>query len=99
MGVSSFYGLQTSLRGLIAQQIALDTTGHKIANASTDGYSRQKVNVAASPSLQVPTSGSVSPSGHLGSGVEVTGCQLARDQFLDPQYRAHSPSLQEQKAK
>jgi len=99
MGVSSFYGLQTSLRGLIAQQMALDTTGHNIANASTDGYSRQKVNLAASPALQVPTSGSVSPSGHLGSGVEVTGYQRVRDQFLDTQYRAQNTSLQEQKAK
>jgi flagellar hook-associated protein 1 len=99
MGVSSFYGLQTSLRGLIAQQMALDTTGHNIANASTDGYSRQKVNLAASPALQVPTSGSVSPSGQLGSGVDVTGYSRVRDQFLDTQYRAQNTGLQEQKAK
>src|SRR3954451_6768459 len=99
MGVSSFYGLQTSLRGLIAQQMALDTTGHNIANASTEGYSRQKVNLAASPALQVPTSGSVTPSGHLGSGVDVTGYSRVRDQFLDTQYRAQNTSLQEQKAR
>ena len=99
MGVSSFYGLQTSLRGLIAQQMALDTTGHNIANASTDGYSRQKVNLAASPALQVPTSGSVSPSGHLGSGVDVTGYTRVRDQFLDTQYRAQNTGLQQQKAR
>jgi flagellar hook-associated protein 1 FlgK len=99
MGVSSFYGLQTSLRGLIAQQMALDTTGHNIANASTDGYSRQKVNLAASPALQVPTSGSISPSGQLGSGVDVTGYSRVRDQFLDTQYRAQNTALQEQKAK
>ena len=35
MPISSFYGMQTSLRGLIAQQRMLDTTGHNIANAST----------------------------------------------------------------
>jgi flagellar hook-associated protein 1 len=99
MGVSSFYGLQTSLRGLIAQQMALDTTGHNIANASTDGYSRQKVNLAASPALQVPTSGSVNPTGHLGSGVDVTGYSRVRDQFLDTQYRAQNTGLQEQKAR
>jgi len=46
MAVSSFFGLQTSLRGLIAQQTLLDTAGHNISNASTDGYSRQKVNLA-----------------------------------------------------
>jgi flagellar hook-associated protein 1 FlgK len=99
MGVSSFYGLQTSLRGLIAQQMALNTTGHNIANASTDGYSRQRVNLAASPALQVSTSGSVNPTGHLGSGVDVTRYTRVRDQFLDTQYRAQNTGLQQQKAK
>ena len=47
MPISSFYGLQTSLRGLLAQQRALDTTGHNIANASTAGYSRQEAVLAA----------------------------------------------------
>ena len=42
MPISSFYGMQTSLRGLIAQQRMIDTTGHNIANASTVGYSRQE---------------------------------------------------------
>jgi flagellar hook-associated protein 1 FlgK len=99
MGVSSFYGLQTSLRGLLAQQTALDTTGHNIANASTDGYSRQKVNLAAAPALQVPTSGSTNPTGHLGAGVDITGFARVRDQFLDTQYRAQNTGLQQQKAR
>jgi flagellar hook-associated protein 1 len=99
MAVSSFFGLQTSLRGLIAQQMALDTTGHNIANVSTAGYSRQKVNLAASPALQVPTMGSTNPTGHLGSGVDVTGYQRVRDQFLDTQYRAQNTGMQEQKAR
>jgi flagellar hook-associated protein 1 FlgK len=99
MAVSSFFGLQTSLRGLIAQQMALDTTGHNIANVSTAGYSRQKVNLAASPALQVTTMGSTNPTGHLGSGVDVTGYVRVRDQFLDTQYRAQNTALQEQKAR
>jgi flagellar hook-associated protein 1 FlgK len=99
MAVSSFYGLQTSLRGLLAQQTLLDTTGHNISNASTEGYSRQKVNLAASPALQVSTQGSVNPTGHLGSGVDVTGFTRVRDRFLDTQYRAQNTGLQEQKAR
>jgi flagellar basal-body rod protein FlgB len=43
MPVSSFYGLQTSLRGLLAQQRALDVSGHNIANANTPGYQRKDV--------------------------------------------------------
>src|SRR5437763_391441 len=99
MSVSSFYGLQTSLRGLLAQQTLLDTTGHNISNASTDGYSRQKVNLAASRALQVSTQGSVSPTGQLGSGVDVTGFSRIRDTFLDSQYRAQNTALQQQQAK
>src|SRR3954469_4790903 len=100
MAISSFYGLQTSLRGLIAQQRLLDTTGHNIANASTDGYSRQQVQLAASAALQVQTSGSANAvGGHLGSGVDVTGYKRVRDQFADLQYRGQNTSLQQQKAR
>ena len=47
MPISSFYGLQTSLRGLLAQQRSLDIDGHNIANASTAGYSRQEAVLTA----------------------------------------------------
>ncbi len=40
MPVSTFMGLQTALRGLLAQQRALDPTGHNVANANPVGYSR-----------------------------------------------------------
>ena len=42
-GISSFFGLNTALRGLQASQASLDVTAHNIANADTDGYSRQSV--------------------------------------------------------
>ena len=41
MTISSMMGLQTALRGLLAEQEAINTTGHNIANANTPGYSRQ----------------------------------------------------------
>src|SRR3954453_21589790 len=72
MPISSFYGLQTSLRGLLAQQRLLDTTGHNIANASTQGYSRQEAALVASPALEIPAGGIAGGAGaHLGSGVDV----------------------------
>jgi flagellar hook-associated protein 1 FlgK len=37
MSISTFMGLHTSLRGLVAQQRALDATSHNIANTSTIG--------------------------------------------------------------
>src|SRR4029453_15007352 len=96
MPISSFYGLQTSLRGLLAQQRLLDTTGHNIANASTQGYSRQEAVLAASPALQVPAGGTANGAGaHLGSGVDVQAYRRVRDGFIDLQYRAQNTSLQD----
>src|SRR5947208_3189502 len=100
MAISSFYGLQTSLRGLVAQQRLLDTTAHNIANASTEGYSRQTVALAASPALVVPAGGVANGAGaHLGSGVDVQSYGRVRDQFLDLQYRGQNTNLNEWKAR
>jgi flagellar hook-associated protein 1 FlgK len=94
MPISSFYGLQTSLRGLLAQQRALDTTGHNIANASTAGYSRQEAVMAASPALVIPQGAVQSGAGaHIGSGVDVQSYRRIRDTFLDLQYRAQATRL------
>jgi flagellar hook-associated protein 1 len=96
MAISSFYGLQTSLRGLLAQQRLLDTAGHNIANASTKGYSRQEVSLVASPALEIPAGGIVGGSGaHLGSGVDIQSYRRIRDQFVDLQYRGQNTNLNE----
>ncbi|MCO5385623.1 MAG: hypothetical protein NHB14_07445 [Desulfosporosinus sp.] len=48
---STFGGLNILSRSLYANQASLETVGHNISNAGTDGYSRQRVNlVTASPS-------------------------------------------------
>jgi flagellar hook-associated protein 1 len=100
MPISSFYGLQTSLRGLLAQQRLLDTTGHNIANASTKGYSRQEAALVASPALNIPAGGIASGAGaHLGSGVDVQSFRRIRDQFVDLQYRGQNTNLGEWKAR
>ncbi len=100
MPISSFYGLQTSLRGLLAQQRLLDTTGHNIANASTQGYSRQEASLVASPALEIPAGGIAGGSGaHLGSGVDVQSFRRVRDQFIDLQYRGQNTNLGEWKAR
>lgn len=100
MPVSSFFGMQTSLRGLLAHQRMLDTTGHNISNASTQGYSRQEAMLQASRAQQLTlTNGVNSVGAQLGSGVDVTGFRRVRDQFLDSQYRAQNTNLNEWKAK
>jgi flagellar hook-associated protein 1 FlgK len=94
--ISSFYGLQTSLRGLLAQQRMLDTTGHNIANASTKGYSRQEATLVASPALIVPAGSLANGAGaHIGSGVDVETFRRIRDRFVDLQFRSQNTNLGE----
>jgi flagellar hook-associated protein 1 FlgK len=77
-------GLHTSLRGLLAEQRALDVTSHNVANANTQGYSRQEAVLQASDALALPT------GERLGTGVDVTAYKRIRDSFLDLQYRAQN---------
>ncbi len=94
MPISSFYGLQTSLRGLLAQQRALDVASHNVANASTPGFSRQEAVMSASPAYVIPAGATSTGAGaHLGTGVDVNQYRRIRDQFLDLQYRAQSTRL------
>ena len=83
MGVSTFNGINVALRGLIAQQRALDVTTHNIANASTEGYTRQEaVLEAADPISNVSVWGMLFP-GQLGQGVTVDSYRRIRDVFND----------------
>ena len=40
-----FGSLGTATGGMSANQVALQTSSHNIANTNTDGYSRQRVNL------------------------------------------------------
>ena len=94
MPISSFMGLQTSLRGLLAHQQALNTSGHNIANANTLGYSRQEAVLSAMHALTVPANSGVTGAGaQLGTGVDVTAIRRIRDGFLDIQFRTANMQL------
>ncbi|MFJ7735988.1 flagellar hook-associated protein FlgK [Lysinibacillus sp. NPDC097287] len=90
---STFMGLEASKRGLFTQQSALYTTGHNISNANTLGYSRQRVNMQATPGFPTPGLNSPNYPGHLGTGVEVGSIQRIRDEFVDRQFRQETNKL------
>ncbi|HEV3001122.1 MAG TPA: flagellar basal body rod C-terminal domain-containing protein [Solirubrobacteraceae bacterium] len=94
MNVSSFMGLQTALRGLLAQQRGLDVTAHNLANANTVGYTRQEAALVASTPLSLSAGALSSGAGaFLGTGVEVEAYRRLRDTFLDVQYRGQAMTL------
>lgn len=90
---STFHGLEVSKRGLFAQQSALDTTNHNISNANTEGYTRQRVNMVATPAIPWPGMNNTTAPGQLGTGVEVTNLQRIREDFLDTQIRNENKHL------
>jgi flagellar hook-associated protein 1 len=68
--------LSIAAQALKAQQLAIQTTGHNLANAATPGYSRQTVDfVSAHPSFE----GGVI----LGQGVNVANIQRVVDRFSE----------------
>ncbi len=89
-----FFGLNISLKGMMAQQTGLETTAHNIANVNTEGYSRQRVNLEASQ----PISGLVTGGGQLGSGVDVGSITRIRQQYLDTEVRTETSALECQTA-
>lgn len=79
---STFLGLNTAYTGLQAAQIAINTTAHNIANAETEGYSRQKVNATADDALRA-----YAHYGTQGCGVIVNSIEQIRDSYYDVKYR------------
>ncbi|WP_433722503.1 flagellar hook-associated protein FlgK [Actinoplanes sp. CA-051413] len=78
---SSFGGINTALTSLYAQRRGLDVTGQNIANANTEGYTRQRVGMQSqvgslSPAMYAKTDG-------LGTGVAVSDVQRLRDEYLE----------------
>lgn len=92
--ISTFLGLQTALRGLLAHQRALDVTSHNVTNANTAGYTRQEAVLGASLPLELmPVQTQTFGGAQLGTGVEVHEYRRLRDAFLDLQARASATSL------
>lgn len=73
--------MSIGMRAMSASNAALQTTGHNIANASVEGYSRQEV-------LLETASGQYSGAGFFGKGVNVVNVRRAHDQFLTMQAAA-----------
>ena len=80
---SMFNTLGIGYSGLSAAQVEINTTGHNIANAETEGYTRQRVMTsAATPIAMRP--------GQVGNGVEVQDIKRVFDNFVFDRYNAVS---------
>jgi len=84
MSLSSLLSIASS--AMSAQQLAIDTAGHNVANASTPGFSRQQLILTPQVPLETPI-------GQLGRGVTAAGITRVRDQYLDASYRQENGDL------
>lgn len=73
MGSSPLMSL--GIRAMAANYAALQTTGHNIANANVDGYSRQSAVMSTSK-------GQFTGAGFFGKGVDVTSVTRSHNEFL-----------------
>jgi len=90
---STFATLNLANRALVAQQIGLDITGHNIANANTDGFTRQAAEMQASVPFTIVGTTRPQQPGQLGTGAEVVNVKRFRDGFTDLQFRQESQLL------
>lgn len=78
--------LSTGVSGLLAFQRSLATTSHNITNVNTEGYSRQRTNLATR--IPEPTG-----AGFIGTGVKVSSVERMYNQFLAEQLRTQTSNL------
>ena len=50
----SFAGIEIGKRSIMAHSLQIQTAGHNISNADTEGYTRQRVNVTSFDPLYRP---------------------------------------------
>ena len=82
----SFFGFDTAISGLSANQKALEVTGHNVANLGTPGYSRQNAIMASSATK-------IYGNWHVEMGVDIQQLRQIRHTFNDNIYRNESNNL------
>lgn len=76
---SIFNALHIGYSGLNAAQVGIDTVGHNISNAETEGYTRQRVVTSAAYPLGVDP-------GQRGTGTQITEIARVFDKFVNDRY-------------
>ncbi|GMO46909.1 MAG: flagellar hook-associated protein FlgK [Termitinemataceae bacterium] len=82
---STFSALELGKRAVNAHQQALQITGHNLANANTEGYSRQRVEFVEFEPIYMPDLSREETPGQIGQGVVVSRIERVRNQLLDQQ--------------
>lgn len=82
---STFFGLSIATSGLYASQASMNTTAHNIANANTNGYTRQQTILKANQAISTNNT-----YGMIGTGVNTVSITQLRDSYYDVKYRTNN---------
>lgn len=91
--MSGWIGFNTAVSGLLTSQRKLYVTNHNIANANTEGYSRQVATQSSTAPHRLPG------IGFVGTGTTITSVDRVRDSYLDYKYRTENAALGEWEVK
>ncbi|WP_099205322.1 flagellar hook-associated protein FlgK [Scatolibacter rhodanostii] len=83
----TFMGFETAKSSIFANQKSLDIMGNNLANADTNGYTRQRVERASVSPSSYTTRVASSRIALAGQGVSTVGVSQLRDNFLDKRFR------------
>ncbi|MBU1109304.1 MAG: flagellar hook-associated protein FlgK [Candidatus Riflebacteria bacterium] len=90
----TFFGLQIGKSGIFTQRKAMEVTSHNIANANTEGYSRQKAVIEASRPYMITSMYTPVVPGQVGTGSNVAQIQQFRDEFIDAKITKETNTLE-----
>jgi len=90
---STFHSIETARRSLYAQRVGMNTLGHNITNANTEGFSRQRVTLTTSRPIEAFGMNRSTAAGQIGTGVEASAITRIRSAFLDEQFRGENMYL------
>lgn len=88
-----FYGLEIARTALTVSQKAINLTGHNIANANTQGYTRQRIVTQAIEPASSNARIAPVAKGAVGGGVTITLVEQIRSDYLDRQFRNQNSKL------
>ena len=80
---NSFAGIEIGKRSLMAHSTQIQTAGHNISNADTEGYSRQRVIVKSFEPIYRPDLERAMVPGQIGQGCDVESIKRIKDELLE----------------
>lgn len=87
---NSFAGIEIGKRSLMAHTQQINTAGHNISNADTEGYSRQRVQIKTFDPIYRPDLERAETPGQIGQGTTVESIKRVRDEMLDQRITAQT---------